>query len=134
MVERLFSAGLGMGEVLTVYLGDRLGLYRALDRAGSLTAPELAAETSIFERYAREWLEQQAAAGFLSVDDVAAEPDARRYSLPPGHAEPLLDRDSLASIAPFARSFVAISAAMPELMESFRSGDGGRRGARTGAT
>ncbi|HEY6565948.1 MAG TPA: class I SAM-dependent methyltransferase [Actinomycetota bacterium] len=124
LVERLFAAGLGMGEGLTVYLGDRLGLYRALDRAGSLSSPELAADVGIFERYAREWLEQQAAAGILSVDDVDAEPGVRRYSLPPGHAEPLLDPDSAASIAPFVRSFVAIAGAMPSVMAAFRSGDG----------
>ncbi len=99
LVERLFSAGLGMAEVLTVYLGDTLGLYRALERAGSMTAPELATETGIFERYAREWLEQQAAAGILLVDDVAAHAAERRYSPPAGShraasgsRKPLLDR------------------------------------------
>ena len=34
LVERLFSAGLGMSEVLTVYLGDSLGLYGVLRAAG----------------------------------------------------------------------------------------------------
>ena len=123
LVERLFAAGLGMAEVLTVYLGDTLGLYRALERAGSMTAPELAKETGIFERYAREWLEQQAAAGILAVDDVSAEADERRYLLPPGHIEPLLDPDSPYSIAPFCKSFVAVSGAMPDLVAAFRSGE-----------
>jgi 2-polyprenyl-3-methyl-5-hydroxy-6-metoxy-1,4-benzoquinol methylase len=122
LVGRLFSAGLGMAEVLTVYLGDTLGLYRAIERAGSMTAPELAKETGIFERYAREWLEQQAAAGILAVDDVSARPDARRYLLPPGHIEPLLDRESPHSIAPFCKSFVAVSGAMPDLVAAFRTG------------
>jgi hypothetical protein len=58
LVERLFAATLGMSEVLTVYLGDTLGLYRALDRNGPMTASQLASETGIFPRYAREWLEQ----------------------------------------------------------------------------
>ena len=111
-----------MAEVLTVYLGDTLGLYRALERAGSMTAPELAKEAGIFERYAREWLEQQAAAGILAVEDVSAEADARRYLLPPGHIEPLLDPESPYSIAPFCKSFVAISGAMPDLVSAFRSG------------
>jgi hypothetical protein len=39
LVERLFGATLGMSEVLTVYLGDTLGLYRALNRNGPMTAP-----------------------------------------------------------------------------------------------
>jgi ubiquinone/menaquinone biosynthesis C-methylase UbiE len=122
LVERLFSAGLGMAELLTVYLGDTLGLYRALERTGSMTAPELARETEIFERYAREWLEQQAAAGILTVDEASAEADERRYLLPPGHIEPLLDPESPYSIAPFCKSFVAISGAMPHLVAAFRSG------------
>jgi SAM-dependent methyltransferase len=122
LVERLFSAGLGMGELLTVYLGDTLGLYRAIERADSMTASELAKETGIFERYAREWLEQQAAAGILSVDDVTAGADARRYLLPPGHIEPLLDPESPYSIASFCKSFVAMSGAMPDLVAAFRSG------------
>ena len=122
LVERLFSAGLGMAEVLTVYLGDTLGLYRALERVGQMTPSELAKETGIFERYAREWLEQQATAGILTVDDVSAEPDERRYALPPGHIEPLLDPESPYSIAPFCKSFVAVSGAMPDIASAFRSG------------
>jgi len=122
LVERLFSAGLGMAEVLTVYLGDTLGLYRALERAGAMTSTELAKETGTFERFAREWLEQQAAASILTVDDVAAAASDRRYALPPGHIEPLLDPDSPYSIAPFCKSFVAVSGAMPDLVAAFRSG------------
>lgn len=122
LVERLFSAGLGMAEVLTVYLGDTLGLYRALERAGSMTPAELAEETGIFERFAREWLEQQAAAGILTVDDVSAGADERRYLLPPGHIEPLLDPESPYSIAPLCKSFVAVSGATPAIVDAFRSG------------
>lgn len=124
LVERLYSAGLGMAEVLTVYLGDTLGLYRALERSGSMTSTELATETGTFERFIREWLEQQAAAGILAVDDVSAEAGERRYRLPPGHIAPLLDLDSPYSIAPFCKSFVAVSSAMPDLVAAFRSGGG----------
>lgn len=122
LVERLFAATLGMAEVLTVYLGDTLGLYRALDRNGPMTARELASETGTFPRYAREWLEQQAAAGIVTVDDVSAEPDQRRYGFPTGHVEPLLDPESPYSIAAFCKSFVAIAGVMPELVSAFRSG------------
>ncbi len=122
LVERLFAASLGMGEVLTVYLGDALGLYRTLDRVGPMSSAELAKETRTFERFVREWLEQQAAAGILDVDDVSADAGARRYLLPPGHAEPLLDLDSPYSMAPVCKSFVAVSSVMPELAAAFRSG------------
>ena len=122
LVERLFAAGLGMAEVLTVHLGDALGLYRTLADTGPMSAPELAKATGIFERYAREWLEQQAAAGILTVDEAAAEPHERRFELPLGHVEPLLDPESPYSIAPFCKSFVAISQTMPDLLAAFRSG------------
>jgi len=124
LVERLSQAALGMGETLTVYLGDKLGLYRTLADAGPLTSSELASRAGIFERYAREWLEQQAAAGILEVDDVAAAEGDRRYSLPEGHAEPLLDVESPYSMAPFVKMYVAAGSAMPKLLEAFRSGDG----------
>jgi hypothetical protein len=116
LVERLFAATLGMSEVLTVYLGDTLGLYRALNRNGPMTAPQLASETRIFPRYAREWLEQQAAAEIVTVEDVSAEPEQRRYGFPTGHAEPLLDPESPYWIAAFCKSFVAIVGVMPELV------------------
>lgn len=122
LVERLFAASLGMGELLTVYLGDTLGFYRTLDRVGAMSSTELAKEAGTSERLTREWLEQQAAAGILDVDDLSADADARRYRLPAGHAEPLLDLDSPYSMAPFCKSLVAASGALPDLVSAFRSG------------
>ncbi|MEO8424187.1 MAG: class I SAM-dependent methyltransferase [Actinomycetota bacterium] len=124
LVERLFAASLGMGEVLTVYLGDALGLYRAIHGAGALTARDLSDGTGVSERYTREWLEQQAAAGILTVDDVAAAEHERRYALPAGHAEALLDPESPYSMAPVCKSFAAVAMAMPSIVDAFRSGDG----------
>ena len=67
-----------------------------------MTAPELAEEAGILPRYAREWLEQQAAAGFVTVDDPSAEPDAapvraarRTRGAAPRSREPVLDRGVL---------------------------------------
>src|SRR5215470_8424233 len=64
-----------------VVMGDKLGLYRALAGAGGLTPAELAERTGTAERYVREWLNAQAAGGY-----VAYEPDSCRYSLSPEHA------------------------------------------------
>ena len=88
LAERIFGSLLGTMEVFTIYLGDRLGLYAALAE-GSSTPGELAARAGIAERYAREWLEQQAVTGLLEVDDVAAAAAERRYTLPSEHAEVL---------------------------------------------
>jgi hypothetical protein len=124
LVGRLFEATIGMMDVMSVYLGDRLGLYRALRDDGPATAGDLARRAGIDERYAREWLEQQAATGILDVDDVAAASDRRRYELPKAFVDPLLNPDSPYSIAPFARSVVASAKVLPQLLEAYRSGGG----------
>lgn len=124
LVARIFDASLGMLDVMSVYVGDQLGLYRSLRDGGPATAPELASRAGIDARYAREWLEQQAATGFLEVDDIAAGADQRRYSLPESYVEPLLNLDSPYSIAPLARSLVASGKVIPQLMEAYRTGGG----------
>jgi 2-polyprenyl-3-methyl-5-hydroxy-6-metoxy-1,4-benzoquinol methylase len=124
LVGRLFEASIGMFEVMSVYLGDRLGLYRALNDGGAATTAELAARAGIDERYAREWLEQQAVADILDVDDAAAPADQRRYRLPEAYAAALLDPDSPASIAPVARSVVACAKVLPQLLDAYRTGGG----------
>jgi SAM-dependent methyltransferase len=122
-VGRLFEAALGAMDLYGLYLGDRLGLYRAL-ADGPLTSSGLADAAGIDERYAREWLEQQAATGFLDVDDVGADAGARRYTLPPGHDEALLDETSLNYVAPFGRLIAAVGTPLDELVAAFRSGAG----------
>lgn len=124
LVGRLFEAGIGMFTIMSVYLGDRLGLYRTLDEGGPATAADLATRAGIDQRYAREWLEQQAVADILAVDSVDAAAEARRYSLPEAYAEPLLNPDSPYSIAPLGRSIVACAKVLPELMEAYRTGGG----------
>lgn len=124
LVGRLFEATLGMFDVMSVYLGDRLGLYRVLHEGGPATARELAARAGIDPRYALEWLEQQAVTGFLEVDDVGAPADVRRYRLPEAYADPLLNLDSPYSISALPRSAVANAQALPHLLEAYRTGGG----------
>ena len=64
---RIFEAALGAADLLSIYLGDRLGWYRSLTTDGPCTPAELASRTGTHERYAREWLEQQAVTGLLTV-------------------------------------------------------------------
>lgn len=64
-------------ETCAVYLGLRLGLYAALDEGGPATPGQLAAWAGIDQRYAREWLEQQAVAGMVEVHDPGPDPDRR---------------------------------------------------------
>jgi 2-polyprenyl-3-methyl-5-hydroxy-6-metoxy-1,4-benzoquinol methylase len=123
-VERLFQSAVATMDVFTVYLGDRLGLYRTLADAGPLTPGELAERAGINARYAREWLEQQAASGILEVDDAAKPEGERRFTLPPAHAEALVDPESPYAMAATCRSLASIGGVLPKLVEAYRTGDG----------
>ncbi len=123
LVERLFGAVLATMDVQSVYLGDRLGYYRALAEGGAMTSTELASRTGTAERYTREWLEQQAVTGILTAsDDVDAA--ARRYTLPDGHVEPLTDPLSPNHLVPLARFVTAAGKQMDALADAYRSGGG----------
>jgi SAM-dependent methyltransferase len=118
LVERLFGATLGALDVLSVYLGVRLGLYRTLADRGASSSEEMAEATGLNERYIREWLEQQATTGILEVDGE------RRYTLPPGHDEALLDETSLSYVAPVGKLLVACVRPIDAVLAAYRSGDG----------
>jgi 2-polyprenyl-3-methyl-5-hydroxy-6-metoxy-1,4-benzoquinol methylase len=122
LADRLFRDMTGALELLTVYLGERLGLYRALQAGGPATAAELAARTGTVERYIREWLEHQAVSGLLEVDDPAAGPLHRRYGLPPGHAPVLADTDDVRYQAFNGIEIVRAARWMPAVAAAFRHG------------
>ena len=110
-----------LGTALTaalIVIGDKLGLYKALAQ-GPLTAAELAQRTDTAERYVREWLNAQAAAGYVMYDAAKA-----RYYLTPEQAVALTEEGSPAFVL---GGFQAMTAAMrveSKLTEAFRSGEG----------
>jgi SAM-dependent methyltransferase len=124
LVERLFGSALGAMDLLCVYLGDRLGMYKALADAGPSTSAELASAAGVNERYTREWLEQQAMAGILEVQDPSASDAERRYAIPAGYAEVLLEGGSLNHMAPMAQLVVACTLPIHAVLEAFRTGEG----------
>ena len=124
LVGRLFLGGVAAFELLTIHLGTELGLYAALASSDGATTPGLAAAANIHPRYAQEWLEQQAAAGLIEVDDVENAPETRRYRLSAAHAEVLLDQESLAYIAPLGGLVSSFGGIVPRLVQAYRSGAG----------
>jgi SAM-dependent methyltransferase len=124
LVQQLFGAALGAMDLLSVYVGDRLGLYRALADRGPSTPGDLATAAGVHERYAREWLEQQAMSGILQVEDPDAGEAERRYVLPAGHDEVLLDKTSLNFMTPMAQLLVGCVRPIDALLEAFRTGGG----------
>ena len=124
VADQVFSAALGAFDALNIYLGDRLGWYRTLAGTGALTPGELAAQSGATERYAREWLEQQAASGLLTVLEPANSEEPRRFQLSGAAAEVLTDESSLSYLAPLARFIGAAAAQLPALAEAYRAGGG----------
>src|SRR5512133_89994 len=121
--ERLFNNAVGALELYTIYLGERLGLYRALAEGGAATSSQLAVRTGTSERYVREWLEHHAASELLAVDDPRAEPLARRYWLPPEHIPVLANRDDVRYEACTGVDIVRAGRWLPQLVEAFRVGN-----------
>src|SRR6478672_8895741 len=119
--ERVFASSLGYFDILSIHLGLRLGLYRALADGGAMTSDELASAAGIDERYAREWLEQQATRAILLAGRGA---DPIRFTLPPGHAEVLLDGDSLSFLGASVGQLMSLPTAFHAVEEAFRRGGG----------
>src|SRR3954468_13795989 len=102
-----------------VVMGDKLGLYRELAGAGSLTPVELARRSGVSERYVREWLNAQAAGGYVEYD-----PNACSYTLPPEQGVALADADSPAYLPGFFQLALGSVIDSPRITESARSGEG----------
>jgi SAM-dependent methyltransferase len=124
LVERLLASTAGTFDIFTIYIGDRLGFYRTLAEGGPSTAGELAQRTGTYERYVREWLEQQTVAGMLKVEDENVDARSRRYRLTPGHREVLVDRDSLNYLTPLVQMVVGAVRPMYQVLKAYRSGKG----------
>jgi SAM-dependent methyltransferase len=102
-----------------VVMGDKLGLYRALAGAGGLTPTELARRSGVSERYVREWLNAQAAGGYVEYD-----PDRGTYTLPPEQTMAMTDESSPAYLPGFFQIALGSVLDSPRITESARSGEG----------
>ena len=122
LMQFVFRAVEEVGATLNtalVVMGDRLGLYRAMTGAGPLAPAELAERTGTAERYVREWLNAQAAGGYVSYD-----PDSGRYLLPPEQAVALTDPDSPAYLPGFFQIALGSVTDSPNIVDAARTGAG----------
>jgi SAM-dependent methyltransferase len=118
-LERAFADLAACYGGVMVSLGDRLGLYRALDGAGPLTSAELAERAGCAERYVREWLGSQVAAAYLEYD-----PATETYELPAEHAAVLADSDSPTLVTPAFNVPASMWSDEEQAAEAFRTGEG----------
>jgi hypothetical protein len=102
-----------------VVMGDKLGLYRALAGAGPLTPAELAERTGCAERYVTEWLNAQAAGGYL-----AYQAHSGRYVLPPEQAVALTDESSPAYLPGFFQIALGSVLDSPRVTDAVPTGAG----------
>jgi 2-polyprenyl-3-methyl-5-hydroxy-6-metoxy-1,4-benzoquinol methylase len=118
MGKAVGDIGAAMSAAL-VLIGDRLGLYKAMAASGPLTSTELATRTGTNERYVREWLNNQAAGGYVTYDAAT-----KCYTLPPEQAFALADETSPAFVGGAFQIISAVMKAVPRMEENFRTGKG----------
>jgi 2-polyprenyl-3-methyl-5-hydroxy-6-metoxy-1,4-benzoquinol methylase len=111
-----------VGAMMTassVLIGDRLGLYKDLAENGPQTARDLAKHTGTHERYVREWLANQAAAGYVTYDAAT-----QLFALPPEHVPLLADDTSEFNMCGLFHMGQPLFADEPQIAEAFKSGKG----------
>ncbi|HXX70285.1 MAG TPA: class I SAM-dependent methyltransferase [Polyangiaceae bacterium] len=112
------DVGAAMSAALVV-IGDKLGLYRAMAEGGAMTPADLARRTGTTERYVREWLNAQAAGGYVAYDAAS-----ERFSLLPEQAFALADEQSPASVPGLFHVTAAMWHGEERMTDNFRSGEG----------
>ena len=100
-------------------IGGRLGLYKAMAGAGPLSSADLAAKTSLHERYVREWLNNQTAGGYVVFDPASA-----TYELPDAHVPVLAVDDSPVYLVPALEVCASLWFDRDKIESAFRSGAG----------
>jgi len=116
--KMLGDMGAALGGAL-VHIGDKLGLYKAMAKAGPIDSRALASITGTAERYVREWLAQQAASGYVNYCK-----DTKRFWLEPEQAAVFADESSPVFLSGFFDITVAAYRDEPKIMDAFRSGRG----------
>jgi SAM-dependent methyltransferase len=114
MAKAVMDMGAALHATLVV-VGDKLGLYKAMAGSGPMTSAELAAKTNTSERYVREWLNANAASGYITYD-----PATKKFELPPEQAFALTTQD-------LPGAFHIISSCFkdePKITQAFRTGEG----------
>ena len=118
MGQALGELGSAMNAALVI-MGDKLGLYKAMAGVGPMNSAELAQKTGTTERYVREWLNAQAAGGFVTYDAKSG-----RFTLPDEQAFALAVEDSPAYLPGAYQVIASVLKDEPLITEAFRTGAG----------
>jgi SAM-dependent methyltransferase len=110
--------GVSMSALIT-FVGDKLGLFKAMAEAGPLTPEELARKTKTHPRIIKEWLAAQAASGFVTYN-----PSAGTYTLPEEQAYALTDENSPVYVVGFYQILAGLFKDQEKIIDAFRTGKG----------
>ena len=118
MMKAVGDMASSLGAMMII-LGDRLGLYKAMAKSGPITSEELSTQTNTAERYIREWLASQAAAGYITFNSKD-----KTFSLSPENAMVLANEDSPAFILGSYQILRSVFKDEDKFVEIFKSGKG----------
>ncbi len=118
-VHQVFGELSASYGILMMSLGHRLGLYTAMAGAGPVTSSQLAEKAGCAERYVREWLNSQAAGGYIDYDA-----ETGTYSMPVEHAIVLADPESPVHLPPASEVVASMWFDQDKAVDSFRTGAG----------
>jgi SAM-dependent methyltransferase len=110
--------GAGLRAPLS-YIGDRLGIFKAMAASGPVTAGELAQKTGLHARYIRAWLEAMTAAEYITYT-----PSDKKFLLPPEHAAVLADEESPFFMGGGLQGLLPAAMITPKVQAAFRTGRG----------
>ncbi len=119
LANRVFEHNTIAAVVAAAYIGDRLGLFRAMSGAGPLTARQVADKTGLDRRYVLEWLRVMATAKYIEY-----RPATRAFELPREYTAVFADEDSPYFSGGLFEGTVADVTMSPRVMSAFRSGKG----------
>src|SRR4051812_2208486 len=105
--------------VAGAYLGDRLGLFKAMAGSGPITAERLANKTGLNERYVLEWLRAMAAARYIDYHH-----ESNAFEMPTEHIGVLVDEDSPSFSVGLIEGTVPDVLMVPRVLAAFSSGKG----------
>ncbi len=109
----------GVFAIALCYIGDRLGLFRAMADGKTLTSEELAQKTNLNERYVREWLK-----GLVAAEYIEYKQDSDRYFMTAEQAFVLANEDSFSFVGGVFQLTIPSIVQVHRLMEAFRKGGG----------
>ena len=101
------------------YIGDRLGIFKAMAGSGPMTVDDLTRKTRLHPRYLRAWLETMVAAEYIEY-----QPEGKTFLLPPEHAAVLADEESPLFMGGGLELLVPAVMVTPKVQDAFRTGKG----------